>query len=223
MKILVACEESQAVTKELRKLGHIAFSCDIIPCSGGHEEWHIMQDVLPLLNGHCGFKTCDGLQHYIDSKWDMILAFPPCTYLSNAGARHLWKDHKLNEERFKKGLEAKEFFMKFYNADCEKIAIENPTPSKIYELPEKSQVIQPYMFGHPFTKRTQLWLKGLPQLKSTDVVEPERTWCPSGSYSGKHNEKHRGMFTKDRPRNRSKTFEGIAKAMATQWAGVLNE
>ena len=223
MRILVACEESQAVTKELRKLGHDAFSCDIIPCSGGHKEWHIMQDVLPLLNGYCGFETCDGLAHHLDSKWDMILAFPPCTYLSNAGARHLWKDHKLNEERFKKGLEAKEFFMKFYNADCKKIAIENPTPSKIYKLPEKTQVIQPWMFGHPFTKRTQLWLKGLQPLQPTEVVEPERTWCPSGSYSGKHNDKHRGMFTKDRPKNRSKTFEGIAKAMADQWAGKADK
>lgn len=203
MKILVACEESQAVTKELRALGHEAYSCDIEPCSGGHPEWHLQQDVAPLLQ----------------QKWDMIIAFPPCTYLTNAGARHLWKNHELNQERYEKGLEAKEFFMMFYNADCERIAIENPTPSRIYELPEKTQVIQPYMFGHPFSKRTQLWLKGLPQLETTDVVEPERTWCPSGSYSGKHGEKHRGMFTTDRAKNRSKTFPGIAKAMAEQWAG----
>jgi hypothetical protein len=201
MKILVACEESQAVTIELRKLGHEAYSCDIEPCSGGHSEWHLQQDVRPLLK----------------LKWDMIIAFPPCTYLTNAGARHLWKGGVLNEERYKKGLEAKEFFMLFYNADCERIAIENPTPSRIYELPEKSQVIQPYMFGHPFTKRTLLWLKGLPPLEATNIVEPERTWCPSGSYSKKHDEKHRGMFTTDRAKNRSKTFPGIAKAMAEQW------
>jgi hypothetical protein len=205
MKILVACEESQAVTIELRRLGHEAYSCDIIECSGGHPEWHLQQDVIPLLK----------------EKWDMIIAFPPCTYLSNAGARHLWKNHELNQERYVKGLEAKAFFMEFYNADCPKIAIENPTPSKIYDLPEKSQVIQPWQFGHPFTKRTQLWLKGLPLLEPTDVVEPERTWCPSGSYSGKHGEKHRGMFTKDRARNRSKTFPGIARAMAEQWAGKI--
>lgn len=204
MKILVACEESQAVTIELRKLGHEAYSCDIEPCSGGHPEWHLQEDVTPLLKQH----------------WDMIIAFPPCTYLTNAGARHLWKNHELNQERYKKGLEAKEFFMMFYNADCERVAIENPTPSRIYELPEKSQVIQPYMFGHPFTKRTQLWLKGLPPLLPTDPVEPERTWCPSGSYSGKHGDKHRGMFTTDRAKNRSKTFPGIAKAMAEQWAGA---
>lgn len=223
MKVLVACEESQAVTKELRTLGHEAYSCDIIPCSGGREEWHIMQDVLPLLNGNCSFKTCDGLEHFIEGNWDMILAFPPCTYLTNAGARHLYKGGVLNRERYEKGLEAKEFFMKFYSANCEKIAIENPTPSRIFELPEKTQVIQPYQFGHPFTKRTQLWLKGLQPLQPTEIVEPERTWCPSGSYSKKHGEKHRGMFTTDRAKNRSKTFPGIAKAMAEQWCGEKAE
>ena len=220
MNVLVACEESQRVTIEFRKLGHNAFSCDVIDQSGGHPEWHIMQDVLPLLNGDCVFKTTDGTEHEIVGRWDMIIAFPPCTYLTNAGARHLWKDHKLNEERYAKGLAAKEFFMQIYNANCERIAIENPTPSRIYELPEKTQVIQPYQFGHPFTKRTQLWLKGLPKLEPTDIVEPERTFCPSGSYSKKHNEKHRGIFTKDRARQRSKTFPGIAKAIAEQW-GLL--
>lgn len=230
MKILVACEESQAVTIELRKLGHEAYSCDIIECSGGHPEWHIQGDVLPLLNPNIHtfpdcqyygfrFQTMDGIKHRIRGKWDMIIAFPPCTYLSNAGARHLWKNHELNLDRYQKGLEAKAFFMEFYHADCPRIAIENPTPSKIYNLPEKSQVIQPWQFGHPFTKRTQLWLKGLPLLEPTNIVKPERTWCPSGSYSGKHNDKHRGMFTTDRAKNRSKTFSGIAKAMAEQWAG----
>lgn len=204
MKILVACEESQAVTVELRKLGHDAYSCDIEPCSGGHPEWHIQQDVLPLLK----------------EKWDMIIAFPPCTYLSNAGARHLWKNHTLNIKRYENGLKAKEFFMFFYNAPCKKIAIENPLPSKIYELPAPNQIIQPYQFGHPYTKRTQLWLKGLPILQATNIVEPQQTWCPSGSYSNKHNEKHKGMFTIDRAKNRAKTFPGIAKAMAEQWAGI---
>ena len=203
MRILVACEESQAVTIELRKLGHEAYSCDVEPCSGGHPEWHLQQDVEPLLKMH----------------WDMIIAFPPCTYLTNAGARHLWKGGELNKERYEKGLEAKEFFLQFYNANCKRICIENPTPSKVYKLPEKTQVIQPYQFGHPFTKRTQLWLKGLPPLAPTKVVEPERTWCPSGSYSKKHGEKHRGVFTTDRARNRAKTFSGVAKAMAEQWAG----
>jgi hypothetical protein len=205
VRILVACEESQAVTIELRKLGHEAYSCDIIECSGGHPEWHLQCDVTELLK----------------MKWDMILAFPPCTYLTNAGARHLWKGGVLNEERYAKGLEAKEFFMMFYNSDCPKVCIENPTPSRIYELPKHTQTIQPWQFGHPFTKRTNLWIKGLPPLEPTNIVEPERTWCPSGSYSGKHNDKHRGMFTKDRARNRSKTFEGVARAMAEQWAGKI--
>lgn len=217
MNVLIACEESQAVCTAFRERGHNAFSCDIMDCSGGHPEWHIKQDVLPLLNGDCEFLTTDGQTHIVKGKWDMIIAFPPCTFLSNAGARHLWKNKELNQERYMKGLEAKAFFMEFYNADCPKIAIENPTPSRIYNLPEKSQVIQPWQFGHPFTKRTQLWLKGLPLLEPTNIVTPERTWCPSGSYSGKHGDKHRGMFTTDRAKNRSKTFEGIAKAMAEQW------
>lgn len=203
MRILVACEESQAVTIELRKLGHEAYSCDIEPCSGGHPEWHLQVDALELLK----------------MQWDMILAFPPCTYLTNAGARHLWKGHELNEERYKKGIEAKEFFMSFLTADCPKIAVENPIPSKVFALPPYSQTIQPHEHGHPFTKKTCLWLKGLPLLEATNPVEPERTWCPSGSYSKKHEEKHRGMFSRDRARQRSKTFPGIAKAMAEQWAG----
>jgi len=203
MKILVACEESQAVTIELRKLGHEAYSCDIEPCSGGHPEWHLQVDALELLK----------------MQWDMILAFPPCTYLTNAGARHLWKGHQLNKERYEKGVEAKKFFMAFLSADCPKIAVENPIPSRIFDLPPYSQTVQPYEHGHPFTKKTCLWLKGLPLLEPTNPIIPERTWCPSGSYSKKHGEKHRGMFTRDRARQRSKTFPGIAKAMAEQWAG----
>lgn len=203
MRILVACEESQAVTIEMRKLGHEAYSCDIIECSGGHPEWHIKGDALELLK----------------MKWDMIIAHPPCTYLTNAGARHLWKGHQLNQERYEKGMEAKAFFMAFLNADCPRIAVENPTPSRVFKLPEYTQSIQPYQFGHPYTKRTNLWLKGLPPLEPTEIVEPVATWCPSGSYSGKHGDRHRGMFTRDRARNRSKTFPGIAKAMAEQWAG----
>ena len=236
MKVLVACEESQAVTKEFRSLGHEAYSCDIIECSGEHPEWHIKGDALNLIypgvlvcsleldipdEMYGSFQTMDGTIHELPAKWDMIIAFPPCTYLTNAGARHLYKGGVLNEERYRKGIEAKNFFMMFYNADCERIAIENPIPSKVFELPKKTQVIQPWQFGHPFTKRTQLWLKGLEPLQPTEIVEPERTWCPSGSYSKKHGEKHRGMFTKDRARNRSKTFPGIAKAMAMQW-GIEN-
>ena len=219
MKILAACEESQAVTKELRRLGHEAYSCDVIDCSGGHPEWHIRQDVIPLLNGRCEFTTCDGAVHKINGKWDMILAFPPCTKTSNAGARHLWKNHQLNLQRYYDGLCGKALFMTIYNADCERIVIENPVPSRIFEYPKPSQSIQPYQFGHPFSKKTLLWEKGVEPLVPTEIVQPIKTWCPSGSYSGKHGDQYRGMFTTDRSKNRSKTFSGIAKAMAEQWAG----
>ena len=219
-KLLVCCEESQRVCIAFRDIGWEAYSCDIIECSGGHPEWHIKQDVLPLINGDCSFKTCDGSDHTIIGEWDMIICHPPCTYLSNAGARHLYKGHKLNEERYMKGIEAKQFFMNFYNAKCSKIVIENPVPSKVFHLPEYTQTIQPYEFygvNHPYTKRTCLWIKGLPKLIPTEAVKPIATFCPSGSYSHKHEEKHRGLFTTDRAKNRSKTFEGIAKAMAEQW------
>lgn len=138
-------------------MGHEAYSCDIEPCSGGHPEWHLQQDVTQLLK----------------IKWDMIIAHPPCTYLSNAGARFLYPGGKLNNERLEKGLKAKEFFMLLYNADCPRIAVENPIPSKIYGLPPYTQIIQPWQFGHPYQKKTCFWLKGLPELKPTDVV-PEQ-------------------------------------------------
>ena len=225
MKILVACEESQAVTIELRKLGHEAFSCDIIKCSGGHPEWHIMQDVLPLLNGRCSFKTMDGIEHSIDGKWDMIIAHPPCTYLTNAGARWLWAGGKLNEERYKKGMEARKFFMRFIEADCPRIAVENPIPSAVYELPTYTQIIQPYEYGHPNTKKTCLWLKGLPPLQPTEIVKPEkgrRFQQKNGNwrYSCWEMDQRGG---KERARERSKTFPGIAKAMAEQWGGECND
>ena len=223
MKILVACEESQAVTIELRRLGHEAYSCDIIDQSGGHPEWHIMGDVLPLLIGRCTFSTTDGTQHSTEDPWDMIIAFPPCTKTSNAGARHLWKGGALNIQRYYDGLCGKALFLAIWAADCEKVIIENPTPSKVFDYPPPTQVVQPYEYGHPFTKKTLLWERGVPPLVPTNIVEPERTWCPSGSYSGKHGDKHRGMFTKDRAKNRSKTFPGIAKAIAEQWAGQAKE
>lgn len=221
MNVLVACEESQRVCIEMRKLGHRAFSCDILPCSGGHPEWHIQGDVLPLLNGDCTFQTMDGNEHEQRGRWDMIIAFPPCTKTSNAGARHLWKGHKLNIPRYYEGLCGKALFLAIWAADCERVVIENPTPSAVFDYPKPTQAIQPYQFGHPFTKKTLLWERGVPKLKPTNIVEPEKTWCPSGSYSGKHNEKHRGMFTKDRARNRSKTFPGIARAMAEQWTSYI--
>jgi hypothetical protein len=219
MKILIACEESQAVCREMRRLGHEAYSCDIQECSGGHPEWHIIGDVLPLLNGRCEFLTMDGEKHRIDGRWDMIVAHPPCTKTSNAGARHLWKGGELNIQRYFEGLCGKALFMAIWAANCDKVIIENPTPSKVFDYPEPTQAVQPYEYGHPFTKKTLLWERGVEPLRPTNIVKPEKTWCPSGSYSGKHNEKHRGMFTTDRAKNRSKTFPGIAKAMAEQWAG----
>lgn len=144
MKILAACEESQAVTIELRRLGHEAYSCDLEPCSGGHPEWHLQADALELLK----------------VKWDMILAFPPCTYLSNAGARHLFRGGVLNQERYEKGLEAKEFFMRFLNADCPRICVENPVSSRIYDMPPHTQEIQPYMFGDPVQKKNAALAEG---------------------------------------------------------------
>lgn len=153
MNVLVACEESQRVTTEFRRLGHNAFSCDIIDQSGGHPEWHIKQDVVPLLNGNCKFTTTDGTEHEIKGKWDLIVAHPPCTYISNAGARHLYPKGVLNEERLRQGIEATHFFLRILYADCDHIAVENPIPSRVYCLPQYTQVIQPYNFGHPFKKK----------------------------------------------------------------------
>lgn len=217
MRILVACEESQVVCKAFREKGHEAYSADIQEPSGGHPEWHILGDVLPILSGHCQFKTMDGQAHKISEKWDMIIAFVPCTKTSNAGARHLYKGGILNIPRYYEGLCGKALFMAVWMANCDKIVIENPTPSKIFDYPRPTQIIQPYMFGHPFTKKTLLWEKGVPPLVATNMVKPERTWCPSGSYSGRHDEKHRGMFTSNRAKNRSKTFPGVGNAMAEQW------
>lgn len=223
-RLLVCCEESQRVCTAFRNRGWEAYSCDIEPCSGGHHEWHIQQDVLSLINGDCTFTTMDGVEHHIDGQWDLLICHPPCTYLSNAGARHLWKGHRLNQERYAKGLEAKAFFMEFYNARCEHVVVENPIPSKIYELPAYTQVVQPYEYygeRHPYTKKTCLWERNVPQLIPVNPVEPVATWCPSGSYSHKHGAKHKGMFTTDRAKNRSKTFEGIAQAMAEQWGAYI--
>ena len=211
MKILVACEESQAVTKELRKLGHEAYSCDLLPCSGGHPEWHLQQDVIPLLK----------------EKWDMIIAFPPCTHLAVSGARHF--EQKRKDGRQQQGID---FFMKFVNADCPRIAIENPIGimSSIYRKPD--QIIQPWMFGDKFTKSTCLWLKGLPKLEPTNIVEKGEFIEWTCKKTGKKKRQAKWVFgalknaktNEERSIIRSKTFPGIAKAMAEQWTNedVLN-
>ena len=201
MKVLVACEESQRVCIELRKLGHDAYSCDILPCSGGHPEWHIQDDVLKHLN--------DG--------WDLMIAHPPCTYLSRAGARWLHQGGKINQERYAKGLEAKDFFLKLLSANILKIAIENPTPLKTYLLPKHTQVIQPYMFGHRFSKKTLLWLKNLPELKATDLIKDYSPFLPSNTGGKKRGQKFKIKDVVRDQKEASKTFQGIAQAMSKQW------
>lgn len=215
MKVLVACEESQRVCTAFRERGHEAYSCDIVEPSGGYPEWHILGDALEAIKGGT-ITTMDGVTHDV-GKWDLIIAHPPCTKTSNAGARHLYNGGKLNIRRYYEGLCGKALFLALWAADCERVVIENPVPSRIFEFPAPTQIVQPYEYGDPYTKKTLLWLRGVPPLKPTRVVEPLATWCPSGSYSVKHAEKHRGVFTTDRARNRSKTFPGIAAAMAEQW------
>lgn len=230
MKILVACEESQAVTKELRRLGHEAYSCDIQECSGGHPEWHMQEDVTHIIDGRgtpnlaMFVLSQSGDIIEIPEKWDMIIAFPPCTYLSNAGACRLYpKKGQLNVERYKKGLEAKDFFLKFLNADCQRIAVENPVSSSVFQMPKHTQEIQPYKFNddgtHPYTKKTRLWLKGLPPLvPTTPECKPVGPYVPSGT-GRKNREKYGAAKRGEDAKNRAKTFPGIARAMAEQWAG----
>lgn len=208
MKVLVACEESQRVTCAFRDLGHEAYSCDVVAPSGKMWQWHIWQDVIPLLNGKCTFRTCDGQEHFID-RWDLIIAFPPCTYLSKAGACNLYENGVLVQERFDKGLAGAQFFFKILNADCDHIAIENPIPIKAFGLPDPQQVIEPYYFGVPVTKKTYLWLKNLPFLCPTNVVAPIYTFATFPLF--------RNSFGKYKQRNRSKTFPEVAHAMALSW------
>lgn len=213
--ILVACEESQRVTTEFRKLGHNAFSCDIIDCSGGHPEWHIKEDVTHLLDGRCIFETCDGTVYGIPEKWDLIIGFPPCTYLTVTGNRWFNEDVYGDAARKRKAdrEEAAEFFMKIANADCDHIAIENPVGVMSTRWRKPDQIIQPWMFGDPFEKKTCLWLKNLSKLNSTDAVSPPPRQVLS---SGKTMPKWYSNCGGNRPKERSKTFPGVAKAM-TQW------
>jgi len=202
-KVLIACEESQTVVKEFRRMGHEAFSCDILPCSGGHPEWHFQQDVTELLN----------------QDWDMIIAHPPCTYLSNSGVSWL-TGKKAKPGRWEQMREGAEFFKIFLDHRCEKIAIENPIMHKYaVEIIGKNydQLIQPYMFGHLERKATCLWLKGLPPLKETCNRKEEMQRLPKREAQ----RLHYLPPSADRARLRSKTFEGIARAMAEQWGGEI--
>lgn len=222
MKVLIACEESQEVCKAFRARGHEAYSCDIQQCSGGRPEWHIIGDVTPLLNGECAFFDSQGGWHYISGQWDLIIAHPPCTYLSNAGAARLYKringKSYIERDRFEKGWKARQFFKQCLNADCERAAVENPTPSGVFHLPEATQIIQPYEYGHPYTKRTCLWLKGLQKLKPTEIVEPVGPWVCGNSEIWKKQAEKGTVYGKEKSaKHRSKTFHGIAAAMAEQW------
>ena len=226
MKVLVACEESQRVCTEFRKLGHEAYSCDIEPCSGGHPEWHIKSDVIRLINGYCIFTTMDGKNHYINDKWDMIIAFPPCTYLTVTGNRwfNIERYGEKAIQRHKDREDAIDFFMAFANADCEKIAIENPVGVMSSEWRKPNQIINPWQFGDAFEKKTCLWLKGLPELTPTNIVEiPPRKKFDSGKTMPSWYAEAWHLPKEERAKLRSKTFPGIAKAMAQQWGKELSE
>lgn len=214
MKVLVACEESQRVCIAFRERGHEAYSCDIVEPSGGHPEWHIKGNALDVIGGGL-FWTMNGDAHNVD-KWDLLIAHPPCTYLSAAGAVRLYNsNHEIKDkDRYDKGKRAKQFFDNFLNADCEHICVENPIPLKIFALPPYTQIIQPYFFGDPWKKKTCLWLKGLPPLQPDNVVEPKGYWVTAHG----HDKAPYGIAVNFRDqKTRSKTFEGIARAMAAQW------
>lgn len=234
MNILVACEESQEVCKAFRAKGHNAYSCDIIECSGGHPEWHILGDVVPLLDGYCCFRTQDGHGQYLYRSWDMIIAFPPCTHLAVSGAA--WFEKKRADGRQR---EAIEFFERFLECDCEKVVIENPIgiisgdyipkwfPDlvKKYGFPLKpTQIIQPWMFGDNYNKSTCLWIKGVNPLIPKITEQPELEWFEwVDKKTGKKKRQPKWfadawrLSPEERAKVRSKTFPGIAQAMADQW------
>ena len=206
-KILIACEESQAVTKEFRRLGHESYSCDILPCSGGHPEWHLQSDVTEILK----------------EEWDMIIAFPPCTYLTVTGNR--WFNiKKYGDKAIKRHADRKDainFFMLFATS-ANKVAIENPIGVMSSEWRKPDQIVNPYEFGDPYEKKTCLWLKGLPKLKTTNIVKPpERTKFKSGRTIPSWYAEAWSLPKEERAKLRSKTFPGTAKAMATQWGKLL--
>ena len=201
LRVLIACEESQTVCRAFRELGHEAFSCDLQECSGTNPEWHIKGNA--IVEAYSG-------------NYDLMIAHPPCTFLSRAGARWLFGGGKLNAERYEQGLYGKAFFEAMLNAPIKYIAVENPLPLKIFKLPKESQVVQPYEYGHEFSKRTHLWLKNLPKLKPTDVKERFVPYLPSNTGGAKRGQK--ATFKSISSKESSKTFEGVARAMAVQWS-----
>ena len=228
LNVLVACEESQRVCTEFRKLGHNAFSCDLVDCSGNHPEWHFKQDALQVITNGGGILQ-NGKEHYINGTWDIVIAHPPCTHLAVSGAA--WFEKKRADGRQKDGIE---FFCQFLNIDCKYVMIENPIGiisgdyvkkwfpdlAEKYGLPKApTQIIQPYMFGDAFEKKTCLWLKNLPQLVPTNIVQPpERTKFKSGITMPTWYAEAFKLKPEERAKVRSKTFPGIAKAIAEQWS-----
>lgn len=205
-RVLIACEESQTICKAFRDKGFEAYSCDIQECSGGHPEWHIQCDILEHLKK--------------DNQYDLLIAHPPCTFLSRAGARWLYQGGKINQQRYNQGLEALSFFKKMLNADIPRICVENPTPLKIFNLPKYSQVVQPFEYGHPYSKRTLLWLKNLPKLIPTEIVSDYTPYLPSNTGGKKRGQKWSRGISKN-SKESSKTFLGIASAMVNQWGPLL--
>lgn len=219
MKVLVACEESQAVCKAFREKGHEAYSCDIIECSGGHPEWHIQQDVLPLLDGNCSFITMDGKGHILEGKWDLIIAHPPCTRLCSSGQRWLYfGDDLYQSQKKQEQYEAVKFFMRFVTCDCDKVVIENPIGimSSLYRKPDC--IYNPYDFdGETECKKTCLWLKGLEPLKPTRKVPLQKEDRTQGVWKAHFGDKKLAWNDPETARMRSQTPNGVAKAMAEQW------
>jgi hypothetical protein len=206
IKILIACEESQEVCKAFRELGYNAFSCDLQDCSGGHPEWHIKGDAL---------------EEAYSGKYDLMIAHPPCTYMSKAGARWMYPTAgNLDAKRFEQAMEAKVMFLKLLNAPIKYIAVENPVPLKVVELPKHSQAVQPYEYGHEYSKKTLLWLKNLPLLKPTDIKENYKPYLPSNTGGAKRGQKHSRGIAKN-AKESSKTFTGVAKALAFQYGNFV--
>lgn len=206
-----------------REKGHEAYSCDIQECSGGHPEWHIKDNVISLLNGNCLFLTCDSQTHFVD-KWDMIIAFPPCTYLTNAGMCNFTRKNSDNEYRLirlKKLVASVEFVNAIWESDCERIAIENPVGVLSTYFSKPTQIIFPFEYGHNVNKPTCLWLKGLPSLVPTEIVEKGKTttWGNGNKISEWYRDTLRECngSLNELSKIRSKTFNGIARAMAEQW------
>lgn len=218
MNVLVACEESQRVCIAFRERGHTAWSCDIQPCSGGHPEWHILGDCLPLLNGNCDFTTEAGGRQTQNGRWDLIIAHPPCTHLAVSGARHFAEKQKDGRQQ-----KAIVFFMQLALAYCDKVAVENPVCIMSSAWRKPDQIIQPYWFGDHARKSTCLWLKGLPPLVPTNMVDPGAIYGKGFSVSASLNyarDENGKILSWNDPRTaviRSKTFPGIARAMAEQW------